>query len=151
MRNIARTRQAKREPESGPGGQIDRPPPQPPPTPRTYPPDTHPRGASGTTSSTTDDSALPVGATLGIALSCHEAKRRQAELSPQCDTRKNKSPHRGIPSTAQHSPATTTRRTPPKAPDRERPPRHRDPRPDCSTKSATETVHTNRPHRECLL
>ena len=42
MRNIARTRQAKREPESGPGGQIDRPPPQPPPTPRTYPPATPP-------------------------------------------------------------------------------------------------------------
>ena len=63
----------------------------------------------------------------------------QAELSPQCDSRKNKSPHRGIPSTAQHLPATTTRRTPPKATDTERPPRHRDPRPDCSTKSATET------------
>ena len=68
----------------------------------------------------------------------------QAELSPQCDSRKNKSPHRGIPSTAQHLPATTTRRTPPKATDTERPPRHRDPRPDCPTKSATETVHTKK-------
>ena len=57
-----------REPESGPGGQIDRPPPQPPPTPRTHPPDTPPWRASGTTSSTTDDSVLPVGATSGIAL-----------------------------------------------------------------------------------
>ena len=68
-----------REPESRPGGQIDRPPPEPPPTPRTHPHDTPPRRVSGNMSSPTDGTASPVGTTLGIAL--RDAKRKDTRRS----------------------------------------------------------------------
>ena len=68
-----------REPESRPGGQIDRPSPEPPPPPRTHPHDTPPGRVSGNMSSPTDGTASPVGTTSGIAL--RDAKRKDTRRS----------------------------------------------------------------------
>ena len=55
-----------------------------------------PRRASGTTSSPTDDSALPVGATLGIALRVTKRKDIRRSYHHKVIHEKNELPHRGI-------------------------------------------------------